>query len=540
MAKRLPPGTGDLLNKRFLYNKHQHGFINAKRMRFCMACKQVHNMWRGDGVIVCPNCGTQHNSNLTAPRIFKRFGIFSGRRGGKTLVGAIGAREEAQIPNTLGWVMGPTFKVLNDSTVPTFMGLIPPNWVKDWDADQMNLTLVNNSKVHFRTLDDPERARGPGPHWGWIDEAAQVQVRAWDVFRPSLSEHAGICIFTTTVLGYDWTYDRIEKPALVQNKPGFWAVRYRTIDNPIFQDDPVLRMEVDEARDSMSEDFFAQEYLGERRNFTGAIYGNTVLKHYLEDDDAVRKFIPEWPQLDPSRKLIVGLDSGADHPFGAVLIVVTELGLVVVADYLQRMNAISQQLPAIKFEFMTKGFDLSQWSPQDVTWAANKNEANLRLEFGLLGIGVLPAENKHEIGIQRVHSWYGHNQLYIAHTADRTYEQMKKYRWAENISSDGQQKKEQVFKFDDELPDALRYGVMAWPELPKRSLIISTPAELARWNAFDQKTRWEITQLREASARRKSGHILPEDHKEYPHGDFFQSADDIFESSQDGIEDFFA
>ena len=118
--------------------------------------------------------------------------------------------------------------------------------------------------------------------------------------------------------------------------------------------------------------------------------------------------------INPSRQRIVGLDSGADHPFGAVLIVATERGRVVVGEYLERQKAISQHLAPIQ-----QKFGLAPLLGH-IKWAANRNAANLRLEWGLKGISIVPAENKHEVGIQRVQSWLYARQLYFAYTVPGT------------------------------------------------------------------------------------------------------------------------
>lgn len=514
MGVRLPPGCGEDVNAQILYNGFQVEALKAQRLRFCIPCQRISSM-NDRSEFVCVHCKTTHTSNLTAPRVFNRFGAFAGRRGGKTKVGAMMGRVEAQIPRSLGWVMGPTFPILRDSTMPTFLRLIPPHWVKNWSQDALELTLTNDAQIMFRSVDDPERARGQGPHWGWLDEAAQAAERAWDVFRPSLSENAGIMIFTTTVLGYDWTYKRVELPALRDKRPGWWAARWRTIDNPIFQHNPVLRAEVEEARRTMSPDFFAQEYLGERRNFTGAIYGDLIDKQTLHDEAAVKRLIPEWPKIDPSRQLLIGLDSGADHPFGAVLAVVTPHGIVVVDEYLERMQAYVNHMNAIIHAFQRA--DVKR-----ATWAANKNEAQLRLEFGLRDIGITPVENKHEIGIQRVQSWLYARQLFFAYTVPRTIEQMRMYRYAINVKPDGSKKdKEEVYKKDDEFPDGVRYLLMAWPELPKTPGSMDAVNE-ARLAAFSPKTRRELEVMREFTERRKRGNDLQPDEPGYPTGDFYQ------------------
>ena len=515
-ATHLPPGCGADLDKPLLFNPYQDAFMRARRQRFCLNCRTP-GVMTDNGVFVCGKCGINHTSNLTAPRVYDRFCLLAGRGGGKTLVGAWAAREEMLIPNSIGWVMGPNYKVLHDSTFPTLIRLIPPSWVLKWDTEHMELRLKNNALVAFRSLEDPERARGPhGVSWGWFDEAAQSPERAYDVFAPTLIAAGGIVFATTTVLGFDWTYERLEKSALAYQEPGFWAARWWTEENPLFKTNPVMAAEIERAKRTMAPEFYAQEYKAERRNATGLVYSyETIEKQCLLNDDEVRRLIPEWPNLSPSREILIGLDSGADHPFGALMIVVTEQGLVVVSDYLKRMQALSQQLPAILAHFNLR-------QSERIRWAANKNEANLRLEFGLLHVGVIPAENKHEVGIQRVASWLHSGQLYFAYTANKTIEQMRAYRYANNQQPDGQKKKEAVFKLADELPDALRYALMSYPQLPEPTDALLTDSQKARLAAFDDKTRADLEFMRQFEQRQKSKDLEPAE-AGYPVGDFFQA-----------------
>jgi hypothetical protein len=522
-ATHLPPGCGADLDKPLLHNPYQMAFQDARRLRFCLKCQKQGSMDH-NGVFVCSQCKTNHVTNLTAPRVFDRFLLLAGRGGGKTLVGAHAAREEILIPNSIGWVLGPTYKILHDSTFPTLVRLIPPSWVKKWDAEHMEITFHNGAMVAFRSLEDPERARGPhGVSWGWFDEAAQSPERAYDVFEPTLIAAGGIAICTTTVLGFDWTYDKIEKRALVYQEPGYWTTRWWTEENPLFRTNPVMAAQIERAQKTMAPEFYAQEYKAERRNATGLVYNyQTIEKQTLLTDDEVRKVLPEWPSISPSRQILVGLDSGADHPFGALMLVVTEFGIVAIAEYLKRMQAISQQLPAIQTEFGLRHMS-------NIRWAANKNEANLRLEFGLLGVGVIPAENKHEIGIQRVASWLHTGQLYFAYTVPKTIEQMRSYRYANNQQPDGQKKKEAVFKVADELPDALRYALMSWPHLPAMTETVLTDAQKARMAAFDDKTRADLAFVKQFEQRQTNEH-LEETDANYPLGDFFHANDTTVES----------
>jgi hypothetical protein len=516
----LPPGCGADLDKPLLYNPYQQTFMEKRRLRFCLNCKTIGSMDE-NARFTCKKCGMHHVSNLTAPRVYDQFLILAGRGGGKTLIGAHAVREELLVPNGIVWVMGPTYKILHDSTFPTLIRLIPPSWVKKWDADNTELLLTNNTLLAFRSLEDPERARGPhGVTCGWFDEAAQAPERGYDVFKPTLLAANGIVIATTTVLGMDWTYERLEKPALIEHEAGYWATRYWTMENPLFKTNPQAMATIERDRKRMSPEFFAQEYKAERRNAQGLVYNWQELETaFLGTDDEVRKYIPEWPNINSGRKILIGLDSGADHPFGAVEIVVTERGLVVVQGYLKRMQAISVHADAIKSLFQAG-------TSERYTWAANKNEANLRLEFGLKGIGVAPVESKHEVGIQRVASWLHTGQLVFAYTAKEAHEQMKGYRYADNTKqSTGEKKKENVFKLKDEYPDAIRYAVMAWPHLPVVDGPLMTESQKKRWDAMDERTQLDLERVREFN-KRKDESEMQEKEDGYPMGEFFNPFDD--------------
>lgn len=518
---RLPPGCGELLSEPLLYNEYQQRFIRARRMRFCLNCKTMGSM-NEVGQFTCAKCHKDHNGrwgNLTAPRAFNRFLLLAGRGGGKTLVGAHAVREELMIPGAMWWVMAATFKLLWDSTFPTLVGLLHPSWIARWDAEHQEITLHNGAKVAFRSLEDPDRARGPhGINGTWYDEAAKAPERAWHVGTPMLIKAGGVAIATTTVLGYDWTYEEIEQRALVYKEPGYWAAKWKTLDNPLFRTNPVMRMEIDRARRTMTPQFFAQEYESERSNAEGLIYGDLIRKNVLKNDEEIKAYIPEWPNISPSRKVLVGLDEGADHPFGAVLIVKTDKALVVVGDYLERMKALS----AAHDDIWTK-FGLRRWA--DKVFSGNKNALNLRLEWGLKGTGVVPAESKQEVGIQRVQSWLLTGQLKFAYTAERTIQQCSAYRYAENTKpSTGEKKeKEGVFKLKDELPDALRYALMAFPELPDPDAKPMSDSEKSRWDAFDDKTRHDLTVMEEIRKRRSSkGVDLQPEETDFPVGNMWQ------------------
>jgi hypothetical protein len=535
---RLPPGCGDNLNEPYLYNPYLHdpnkGFFAALRMRVCLKCKGA-GYRNGDGTFDCPKCGLHHTATDTAPRAYDNFLLLSGRQGGKTLGGAHAVREELTIPNSHWWVLGPTYKILHDSTFPTLVKLLNPDWIKRWDPEHTEIDFFNGSKVSFRSLEDPERARGPqGLKGGWFDEAAQCPERGYNVFKPTLLRSNGIIIATTTVLGFDWTYDEIEKRAAVYKEPGYWYARWWTEENPLFHSNAQIMEKLSrvkaqaEANGGQALAFYEQEYRGERKNASGLIYDYQLIeKQTLMTDNEIKKLIPEWPAIHPDRTVLVGLDSGVDHPFGAVCVVVTPKGLVVVDEYLERRKAISQHIGPITSQFKTGLY-------RETKFSANKNEANLILEWGLRGVGIIKAENKHQVGIQRVQSWLYSNQLYFTYRVPRTIEQMRAYRNADNTKPSTGEKKlvENVFKYKDELPDALRYAIMAWPELPDDVDAGKSEEERARekrrWNSLDERMQQDILRMREYNkTQEQDENELPLEDSRYPLGDFFGNPDQV-------------
>lgn len=416
---------------------------------------------------------------------FSRLTLFAGRRGGKTRIGGVACQKLSKRPGTVGWVCAPTYPDLHDFVLPSVFSSLPEAWIKDWSAQYLTLYLKNQSIISFRSLDDPERARGPGLDWAWIDESRKVSERAWDTMLPALSDKAGQAFFTSSTNGFDWCYKRLYKPALEQ-VPGFWACRYKTAENPA-----VPREEIERARRELDPLFFAQEYEADFVTFAGAIYGPAIDGCILRGTDAIRRVLPEWPRIDALRPCLVAMDPGADHPFGMVLLVLTERGLVMCGEYLERNRPVVQHV---------RGYHqmLSARSPafplQPSRIGIDRSQKQWIIELAQHGVYTSPAENNVVAGIQRVHSWMASGQFFIIEEAcPRTVEQLRNYKWAENTKPDGQLSREQVVKLDDDLCDALRYALMLWPELPEHQVQGDAQRRLEQ---VPESMRWQVERER--------------------------------------------
>ena len=411
--------------------------------------------------------------------MFHRLTMLSGRRGGKTLAGSIAAVREASIPGTTGWACAPTNPKLHRYVIPAFQKIIPPDWVRSWSSEFNDLWLKNGSLIHFQTLEDPDQGRGQGLDWLWIDEVCELTEDHWHVIRPSLTEKRGVAFFTSSPRSYDWVYDNFYKRA-EDRIPGYWATRYATSENPIISKD-----ELDEAKATMPDAMFRQEYEADFVVFTGSVYDALNDTHLLRTKEQIQQVIPEWPDIAAWRQTLIGIDTGADHPFGAVKLVSCEKGLVVIGEYLERHRSFVQHATEIK-RLAGAG------NPK---YAINRNERQPIIELAQHGIFCQSAENDQIAGIERVKSWLHAKQLFfVVDRCPRTVKQMKAYRWAPDKQKDGQVRKEKVYKKDDELPDCLRYALMTWPVLPRSAPKAEQP--LRDLSKLPQDYRMTIERMR--------------------------------------------
>ena len=371
---------------------------------------------------------------------------------------AIAVAEAATIPNSIIWACAPTAPKLHRYVLPALQQLIPASWVipNGFSAEFLDLRLKNGTLLHLQTLESPDQGRGQGADLIWIDECCELTLAHWEVIRPSLTERRGAAIMSSSPRGYDWVHDNFYQKA-EQGVPGYWACRYATRDNPIITEE-----EISDAKATMSPTMFSQEFDADFVIFQGAIYGSLVDSQILRSDTDVQKIIPEWPKINADRQILVGIDTGADHPFGSTKIVVTEFGLVVVGEYLERHKSFVEHAQAIKAMTFSHGNG-------PVRYAINKNERQPMIELSQHGIFCERAQNDQVAGTERVKSWLHSKQLFFVQSCvPRTIEQMKSLRWADNFSPKDEQKsvKEKVYKVKDELPDCIRYSLMCWPRLP--------------------------------------------------------------------------
>jgi len=142
-----------------------------------------------------------------SPALYRAF--VGGRGAGKSWVGAYDMLRRAR-PERLYAVYAPTYPMLRDATLRSLRDMASTlRLERAWGASDHRLTLHNGAEIICRSLDDPQRARGPNLSGAWIDEASLVPQAAFDIVIACLRERGeqGWLSATFTPKGKShWTY----------------------------------------------------------------------------------------------------------------------------------------------------------------------------------------------------------------------------------------------------------------------------------------------------------------------------------------------
>lgn len=157
-------------------------------------------------------------------------GFVGGRGAGKSFIGALDLLMRAQDDRLYG-VYAPTYPMLRDSSWRTFLDLGRRlRFVKNVNHSEMRVLLGNGAEVLFRSVDNPERARGPNLSGAWLDEASLMHQDAYTIIIACLRERGeqGWLSATFTPRGKQhWTF-----ATFGLGKPNTALCHARTIDNP--------------------------------------------------------------------------------------------------------------------------------------------------------------------------------------------------------------------------------------------------------------------------------------------------------------------
>lgn len=173
-----------------------------------------------------PDTGFSQEPFLAAPEGFATpypvsedvhfHGFVSGIGAGKTTCGIIRTIANCQEwnPGETGMIVAPTVPHLKNVILPEMRkwGLLDIVRHEGKGSDEPGLHFPSGSRVILESADNDrkiERLRGPSISWFWIDEAAHLPQKVWEILVGRLrTGRYRNGFITTTPKGFNWVYDR--------------------------------------------------------------------------------------------------------------------------------------------------------------------------------------------------------------------------------------------------------------------------------------------------------------------------------------------
>jgi PBSX family phage terminase large subunit len=131
----------------------------------------------------------------------------------------------------------------------------------------LNTTTGGTSTIMLRGWESIETLRGQKFNFIVVDEIASMRnwLTNWqEVIRPTLTDYRGEALFISTPKGFNHFYDLYN---LQDKDPDYKSFHFTTYDNPYIPFD-----EIEKAKQELTEDRFAQEYLADFRKTEGLVY----------------------------------------------------------------------------------------------------------------------------------------------------------------------------------------------------------------------------------------------------------------------------
>lgn len=175
-------------------------------------------------------------------------------------------------PGRQGLVGAPTYPMLRDATLTSFLEVLASNRIRH-ELNKSESVLVmkdTGSKIYFRAVDDFERLRGTNLAWFGLDELTYTTEEAWlrlegRLRDPQASRLCGFAVWTPK--GFDWVYRRFIREAVA----GYEVVLAKPFENRHVLDKVPDFYE--RLRGSYDTRFFEQEALGGYLNVqAGVVY----------------------------------------------------------------------------------------------------------------------------------------------------------------------------------------------------------------------------------------------------------------------------
>ena len=246
-----------------------------------------------------------------------------GRRWGKTTFAVHEIAERALDKPGVYWWVGPDYEAVEKGWWILMSALPEELIVSQRRSLPKFIEFENGSRIYFRTASKPDRLRGEGLSGLVIDEAAQIDRRAWEyVLEPALTDHKGWALFIGTPMGKKSWFNEFYLHGQSPDKE--WS-DWESFLAPTYENPFIDKNEIERMKKQMPEEIFRQEFLAD----------------FMDDNSSVFRMIEEcvkgdYEEPEFGKQYVMGVDL-AKHEDYSVITVLNHAGHLV---YFDRFNKL--------------------------------------------------------------------------------------------------------------------------------------------------------------------------------------------------------
>ena len=346
--------------------------------------------------------------------------VSAGRRFGKTWLAVRELAKYARQPNQKCLYVAPSYRMAKGIVWDNLKArLLELNWVKKINESDLNIVLINGTKINIRGADNFDSLRGLEYNFIVMDEAALIDERAWtEVLRATLSNTQGHALFISTPTGKsNWFYDLYMRH---QTDSAQWAsFQYTSLEGG-----RIPLEEIEQARKDLDSRTFRQEFEASFETFVGRIAYN-----FVREQSVIQVEDPDTSILHIGMDFNVSPLTAAIHVRKGEQLYQFDEIVIYSANTNEMVDEIKNRYPRSKV-----------FVYPDPSGSARKTAANGATDHSILANAgfIVKAPRKHNAVRDRINSYNarlcsasGERNLFISPQCKRTIESLEKYCYKE-------------------------------------------------------------------------------------------------------------
>lgn len=173
----------------------------------------------------------------------------------------------------------PTYSLSRIVMEKLYSNLVETGIIKTYNKSENIIEFTNNSTIYFRSATNPDTIRGLAVHYVFIDEAAFQEDQVWNTIRPTMNVLGKQCVMASTPRGKIGFFYQACMLGQSGNENYLYLYGHYS-QNPFYQ-----KFEVEDARKTLPENVFKQEYEAEFLDAGGSVFQN------VKNCQTITKFI---------------------------------------------------------------------------------------------------------------------------------------------------------------------------------------------------------------------------------------------------------